>query len=126
MKKSTEKYTNSEICDRILSLVEYYKVSKGINNKQFIELCGLHHNQITSIKNNRIPSGEVLVQIATKTNVNAEWLLKGKGKMFNLTPSEEIQAIYKEKESDSKQLTLFERKRLLQILLFDEEKRAEQ
>jgi hypothetical protein len=122
VQKSTKKSSISGVSERILHLADYYKDYKGINNKNFMELCGLHKNVLTTIKAGTVVNVEMVANIAKNTHCNSEWLLTGKGEMYDQTPTERINAMEDEVRY-SETLTSYQRLELLNMLMEDEKKR---
>ncbi|RKZ59106.1 MAG: hypothetical protein DRQ99_24320 [Candidatus Parabeggiatoa sp. nov. 3] len=68
---------------RILSLRKDLKLSQT----KFSELTGIQRTYLSVIeKEQKIPSFNVISYLLDTTEVNASWLLAGKGKMYNDVP----------------------------------------
>ncbi|MDH6310555.1 hypothetical protein M2451_003355 [Dysgonomonas sp. PFB1-18] len=88
-----------------LKRIKQYIEFKGINNKQFEESVGFSNGSFASqLKNNRTIGVDKLENILfVYTDINAEWLLTGKGDMLKTSkvyPSSELApTIIEEQES---------------------------
>lgn len=67
------------IGNRIIKILEVKKLTQ----KEFAELTGINAATLTSIKQNKYdPSAQTIIKICEIFNINANWLLTGKGEMF--------------------------------------------
>lgn len=68
------------INNRLREVMEY----KGLNIKAFAELLNVPYRTLQNyLLNERDPSSEVLIKISSVLNVDLNWLMCGKGTMFN-------------------------------------------
>lgn len=68
------------INNRLREVMEY----KGLNIKAFAELLNVPYRTLQNyLLNERDPSAEVLIKISDVLNVDLNWLMCGKGTMFN-------------------------------------------
>ena len=68
------------ISNRLREVMEY----KGLSIKAFAELLDMPYRTLQNyLLNERDPSAEVLIKISDVLNVNLNWLMRGKGEVFN-------------------------------------------
>ena len=68
------------INNHLREVMEY----KGLNIKAFAELLDVPYRTLQNyLLNERAPSAEVLIKISDVLNVDLNWLMCGKGTMFN-------------------------------------------
>ncbi|MDY3333312.1 MAG: helix-turn-helix transcriptional regulator [Gallibacter sp.] len=75
------------INNRLREVMEY----KGLNIKAFAELLNVPYRTLQNyLLNERDPSAEVLIKISDVLNVDLNWLMRGKGSMFQTHSSGEL------------------------------------
>jgi transcriptional regulator with XRE-family HTH domain len=72
-----------------------YLIERRLTQEEFSALCRINKQTISNIvKDKTAPSGEVLVKIASEYNdLNLNWLITGKGPMFNFSYTGQNQTI---------------------------------
>lgn len=84
MNNQKENSPYSEISLRVFELFDYFKIEKGINNSDLLEMANINHSFITNLKRggSTNPNSEMIRRIVIATGCNGHWLLTGEGKMF--------------------------------------------
>lgn len=73
------------ISNRLREVMEY----KGLNIKAFAELLDVPYRTLQNyLLNERDPNAEILIKISNVLNVDLNWLMLGKGRMFRSTMNE--------------------------------------
>lgn len=82
------------ITNRLREIMEY----KGFNTKTFAKLLDMPYRTLQNyLLNERSPSADVLIKVSNVLNVNLNWLMCGKGDMFNSSVNDD-ELSEKEKE----------------------------
>ena len=105
-----------EIHDRLKKIRDYFKLSI----RDFSKKIYFSHSLYGQVEyGNREPNDRIIQLISSKFNINKEWIVTGKGEMFNSTPPdirlEKILEIYNTLDGSLRECLLEQSKILLKI-----------
>jgi len=78
----------TEISSRISELVDHFAEGK---NTKFAELIGTSEANIRNYRNGKMPKIDFIFKICDKLEISFDWLLLGKGKMFDIKSQQEVE-----------------------------------
>jgi transcriptional regulator with XRE-family HTH domain len=83
-KESRKKVRISELnFENIGDRITFIRLMQGQNIEEFSSVLGISKGNLSDLENNKNkPSYDVLVCISENFNINSEWIISGKGKLF--------------------------------------------